>query len=60
MLGVPLPEAARMASQYPAEFLGLGHELGRIAPDYRAGLVLANDDLHILDTWIDGKSTSGE
>ena len=26
--------AVRMASQYPAEFLGLGGELGRIAPGY--------------------------
>ena len=43
LLGVDLPEAVRMASQYPAEFLGLGGELGRIAPGYRANLVLADD-----------------
>ena len=36
LLGLKLPEAVRMASQYPAEFLGLGDELGRIAPGYRA------------------------
>src|SRR5262249_36301899 len=39
MLGLPLPEAVRMASLYPAEFLGLGTEMGRIAPGYRANFV---------------------
>jgi N-acetylglucosamine-6-phosphate deacetylase len=54
MLGLDLAEAARMASQYPAEFLGLGHELGRIAPGYRANLVLVDDDLKVHKTWIEG------
>ena len=57
MLGEPLPNAVRMASQYPAEFLRLGNELGRIAPGYRASLVLADDQLRVLDTWIDGVSS---
>jgi N-acetylglucosamine-6-phosphate deacetylase len=55
LLGLPLPEAVRMASLYPAEFLGLSHELGRIAPGYRANLVLVDDRLNVLDTWIDGQ-----
>ena len=55
LLGVPLPEAVRMASLYPAEFLGLSHELGRIEPGYRANLVLADDKLNVLETWIDGQ-----
>jgi N-acetylglucosamine-6-phosphate deacetylase len=54
MLGIELAQAVRMASTYPAQFLGLGHELGRIAPGYRANLVLADDQLNVLDTWIDG------
>ena len=57
MLGVSLPQAVRMASQWPAEFLGLGSETGRIAPGYRANLVAADDDLQVLETWIDGRST---
>lgn len=57
MLGVPLAQAVRMASQWPAEFLGLGNELGRIAPGYRASLVAADDDLKVLETWIDGRSS---
>jgi N-acetylglucosamine-6-phosphate deacetylase len=59
LLGLPLPEAVRMASLYPAEFLGLAHELGRIAPGYRANLVLADDRLNVLATWIDGERVGG-
>ena len=57
MLGLDLPEAVRMASQYPAEFLGLGAEVGRIAPGYRANLILADDNLGIIETWIDGSTS---
>ena len=45
-----------MASRYPAEFLGLGRELGRIAPGYRANLVLADERLDVMETWIDGRT----
>jgi N-acetylglucosamine-6-phosphate deacetylase len=54
MLGLDLAEALRMASEYPAEYLGLGHELGRIAPGCRANLALFDDQLRIRRTWIDG------
>jgi N-acetylglucosamine-6-phosphate deacetylase len=47
-----------MASSYPAEFLGLGDQLGRIAPGYHANLVWADDQLRVLDTWIDGLTSS--
>lgn len=59
LLGVSLPEAVRMASLHPAEFLGLSHELGRIEPGYRANLVLADERLNVLETWIDGHSSRG-
>ena len=39
-----------MASRYPAEFLGLGGELGRIAPGYRASLVLVDDEVDVRET----------
>jgi len=54
LLGLELAEAARMASEYPAAFLRLDHELGRIAPGYRANLVLLDDDLQVTRTWIEG------
>ncbi len=59
MLGVDLDQSLRMASRYPSEFLRLGHELGRIAPGYRANLALLDDKLAVVDTWIDGRGMSG-
>jgi N-acetylglucosamine-6-phosphate deacetylase len=56
LLGVDLAAASRMASGNPAEFLGLGGELGRIAPGYRADLVLLDDDLAVRRTWIGGQA----
>ena len=58
MLGLDLADAARMASRNPAEFLGLDHEVGRIARGGFADLVLLDDDLQVLDTWIHGRSMS--
>ena len=55
LLGVPLEQAARMASTYPAQFLGLGSELGQIAPGYRASLVALDEDMRVTATWIDGE-----
>jgi N-acetylglucosamine-6-phosphate deacetylase len=55
LLALPLEQAARMASTYPAQFLGLGGELGRIAPGLRASLVALDDALQVSETWIDGE-----
>ncbi|HEY0502390.1 MAG TPA: N-acetylglucosamine-6-phosphate deacetylase [Lysobacter sp.] len=55
-VGVALDEACRMASTYPAEFLGLGGELGRIAPGYRADLVVLDHDLQVQGSWIAGQA----
>ncbi|MDR7068458.1 N-acetylglucosamine-6-phosphate deacetylase [Pseudoxanthomonas japonensis] len=55
LLGLPLDEAARMASTYPAEFLGLGDTRGRIAPGWRADLVALDADLQVVGTWIGGQ-----
>jgi N-acetylglucosamine-6-phosphate deacetylase len=57
MLGVPLPEAVRMASQIPAEFLGVASQYGRIATGQRANLVLTDDALNVRESWIDGRSS---
>ncbi len=53
-LGVDLAAALNMASLVPAAFLGLDGELGRIAPGYRANLVLLDPGLNVRSTWIDG------
>jgi N-acetylglucosamine-6-phosphate deacetylase len=54
-LGVPLGEALAMASRTPAEWLGLGDRIGRIAPGFRADLVALDDDLRAKATWIGGQ-----
>jgi len=54
MLGLTLPEAVRMASLYPAEFLGVAHDVGRIAPGFKANFVVADDQVQVSETWIDG------
>ena len=46
-MGIPKDEALRMASTYPAEFLGLGSELGRIQPGYWANLAIFNNQLRV-------------
>ena len=55
LLGLPLEQAVRLASTYPAQFLGLGSELGHIAPGFRASLVALDDRVHVVDSWIDGE-----
>ena len=53
-LGVPLEEALRMASLYPAAFLRLS-DRGRIAPGCRADLVHLDDALAVRRVWIGGR-----
>ncbi len=55
LLGLPLDEAARMASRYPAQFLNLEDRLGEIAEGYQADLVLLDDALQVRATWIAGE-----
>jgi N-acetylglucosamine-6-phosphate deacetylase len=54
-LDVPLATALRFVSVNPAEFLGLGHWLGRLAPGYRADMVALDPvGIEVLDTWVAG------
>jgi N-acetylglucosamine-6-phosphate deacetylase len=55
LLGVPLADALRFASRAPAEFLGLGNRFGRIAPGYRADMVVLDPtDIRVLGTYLAG------
>ncbi|MGB8844014.1 MAG: N-acetylglucosamine-6-phosphate deacetylase [Aliidongia sp.] len=54
LLGLDLEEALRMASLYPAQFLGLADRRGRIAPGYVADLTLLGAKLEVLGTWVAG------
>ncbi len=53
-VGLPLGEALRMASLYPAEAIGRGAELGRLAKGTRACAVHLGEALEISGVWIDG------
>jgi N-acetylglucosamine-6-phosphate deacetylase len=54
MLALPPASAVRMASEYPADFLGLGASHGRLAPGHRADLLIADEGYNVLETWIGG------
>ncbi len=54
LLGLSLESALAMASRHPAEFLGLGDRLGRIAPGHQADLVLLTPEIQVLGTWVEG------
>jgi len=53
-VGLPLAEASRMASAYPAAWLGLERELGRIVAGQRADFAVLDDALVVQETWIGG------
>ncbi|MDV5245783.1 N-acetylglucosamine-6-phosphate deacetylase [Shewanella xiamenensis] len=56
MLGLPLGEALRMASLYPAEFLGIAESVGRLAVGQRADLVLLDNQHQVLANYIAGNA----
>lgn len=56
LLGLPLERALRCASRHPAEFLGLGQSLGRLAPGYRADMAAFDPkDISVSAAWVAGK-----
>ncbi|HJU08291.1 MAG TPA: N-acetylglucosamine-6-phosphate deacetylase [Rhodanobacteraceae bacterium] len=57
-IGIPLTDAVRMASTYPADFLG-SNGRGRIAPGCRADLVVLDQNLDVRETWIGGERFAG-
>jgi N-acetylglucosamine-6-phosphate deacetylase len=55
--GIPLLEAVRMATLYPARIIGREDELGRIAPGYLANLAVFDQNFTMLGvvdhgTWL--------
>jgi N-acetylglucosamine-6-phosphate deacetylase len=55
MVGLPLAEASRMASAYPAAWIGLERTHGRIAAGYRADFAVLDDAFTVKETWIGGE-----
>jgi N-acetylglucosamine-6-phosphate deacetylase len=55
LLQVSFLDALRYASTHPAEFIGLGNILGKLAPGYRADLVAIDaGTLTVVGTWVAG------
>lgn len=54
MVGLPLAEASRMASAYPAAWLGLDRTHGRLVAGQRADFAVLDDGLVVKETWISG------
>ncbi len=57
-VGIPRDEALRMASLYPAMFLGIDQTHGRIAPGSRADFVHLAPDLAVRGVYIGGERQS--
>ena len=60
-LKVPLDEALRMASLYPARYLYQHQNVlrGQLKVDQYADLVVLNDDFSVHETWISGRKVYG-
>jgi N-acetylglucosamine-6-phosphate deacetylase len=55
LLDLPLTDALRFASFHPAQFLGLGDRLGRLAPGMRADMVAVDPkSVEVRHTWVAG------
>lgn len=55
MLDISLEEAVTMASYNPALVINAAHCKGKIEPGYDADMVLMDDELNIVQTWIGGR-----
>ncbi|MDF2368486.1 N-acetylglucosamine-6-phosphate deacetylase [Sneathiella sp.] len=55
LLDLRLEYAVQMATESPAAFLGLTSSHGRIAPGYRADLVLMDAKMRVQKSWITGQ-----
>jgi len=56
LLDLSIEEALRMASLYPAEFLGISNYLGRIRAGYKADLILIDEKHNVINSWKNGQS----
>ncbi|MDK1492433.1 N-acetylglucosamine-6-phosphate deacetylase [Sinorhizobium sp. 7-81] len=54
-LGLPIEEAIRMASAYPADVMGIASHKGRLLPGTDADFVLLTPELAMKSTWIGGE-----
>jgi len=54
-LGLPLDEALRMASAYPADAVGIAEQKGRLLPGTDADFIVLTPELALKSSWIGGR-----
>lgn len=54
-MNIPLEEALRMASLYPAQALGIADQFGQIRAGYPANLTAFDQDFNVTHTWVNGQ-----
>jgi len=54
-LSIPLDEALRMASTYPATFMGINNDYGYIKPGYKANMTIFDDNIHTNAVVLNGE-----
>jgi N-acetylglucosamine-6-phosphate deacetylase len=59
LLGLTPSVASAMASGNPARFLGRSHEVGTLAPGFKADLVHLSDNLRPQRVWLSGEIAAG-
>ena len=57
-VGIAFEEALRMASLYPAEYLGLAFERGRLGAGWRADIVHLDATRDVAGVWIGGRAAA--
>ncbi|AMM50672.1 hypothetical protein TH61_05060 [Rufibacter sp. DG15C] len=58
LVGIPLDEALRMATLYPAQVLQLENQVGQLVPGAFANLVVLHQDMSLQQVWVDGQQVS--
>ena len=57
-IGLSKEEALKMASQYPADFIGMAGHFGRIKIGLKANFTTMNQSIKSISTWVGGVKTS--
>jgi N-acetylglucosamine-6-phosphate deacetylase len=54
VIGLPLAEASRMASSYPAAWIGCDRVQGQLVAGQRADFAVVDDGIVVRETWVGG------
>jgi N-acetylglucosamine-6-phosphate deacetylase len=58
-VGIALDEALRMAALYPAQAIGMDHELGRVRAGHVANLAIFDSQFNVNATVVNGEYQQG-